>query len=129
MEVIKIFTQGFYKDLFERTISTFAQVLGAVLLADGTGILEVDWVSALSVSAMAALLAVLKGFAASAANSETGASFGTAFPKTAVAAIETKNGEGHYTAEVAAPYAEGTPVDIVADQDDGPSPYERDHTH
>ena len=38
---------------------TFAQTLAALLGADGLGLLDVDWTSALSVSGMAGLLSAL----------------------------------------------------------------------
>ena len=41
---------------------TFAQVLGAALVADGTGLLDTDWKTKLSVSGMAALLGFLQGW-------------------------------------------------------------------
>lgn len=40
-------------------IRTFAQALAAVLVADGAGLLDTDWVAALSVAGMAWLLSVL----------------------------------------------------------------------
>lgn len=116
MEVIKIFTTGFYKDLFERTVFTFAQALGAVLLVGGDSLVGVDWTNALAVAGMAALLAVLKGFAAGAAGTETGASFGTTVPKPTVAAVEDQENAGQYTAEEASPLPEGTPVDVVPEE-------------
>lgn len=115
-----MYTVGFWKDLGERTVATFAQALVAiftVLAVEGGGLLDVDWVLAFSVSGLAALLAVLKGLAASAGgNVETGASFGTAIPKGSVAAVETEHA-GAYHAEEAAPYPDGTPVDVTLDHD------------
>ena len=101
----------------ERAIATFAETLGAILAAGGFGLLDADWVGALSAAAMATLLAVLKAFAALGVGGETGASFGTAIPKGAVAAVETNAFGGKYEAEEAAPYREGTPVDVVPDAD------------
>lgn len=48
----------FFKDLAERAIKTFAQSLVAVLLAGGTGLLDVDWVNALSVAGLALVVSV-----------------------------------------------------------------------
>lgn len=42
-----------------RAVKTFAQTLGAMLTAAGTGLLDTDWVTSLSVAGMAALLSVL----------------------------------------------------------------------
>ena len=42
---------------------TFAQVLGAQLVADGTGITDTNWGVKLSVSGMASLVSFLQGWA------------------------------------------------------------------
>ena len=44
----------FWIDTFDRAISTFAQAGVAVLTAGATGLLDVDWQQALSVSGLAA---------------------------------------------------------------------------
>ena len=49
----------FWKDTLERAIKTFAQSLVAVGLSGATGVLDVDWVNALSVSLLATLVSVL----------------------------------------------------------------------
>ena len=59
-----MFTTGFARDLAERTIATFAEALAALLLADGLGVLETDWVAMLSAAGATALIALLKGVAA-----------------------------------------------------------------
>ena len=43
----------------ERAVKTFAQTEAALLTAAGTGLLDTDWLTSLSVSGMAALLSVL----------------------------------------------------------------------
>lgn len=67
-------TTAFARDLAERVIATFAQALAAMFVANGTGLLEADWVTSLSVAGMTALVSLLKGVAAGAVDSETGAS-------------------------------------------------------
>lgn len=47
----------------ERAVKTFAQVLGALLVADGTGIIGTHWADRLSVAGMATLLSVLTSVA------------------------------------------------------------------
>lgn len=42
-----------------RAVKTFAQTLGAMLTAAGTGLLDTDWLTSLSVAGMAALLSIL----------------------------------------------------------------------
>ena len=59
-----MFTTGFARDLAERTIATFAEALAALLIADGLGVLETDWVAMLSAAGATALIAMLKGVAA-----------------------------------------------------------------
>jgi hypothetical protein len=59
-------SKSFWSGLLERSVSTFAQViLGAigVAIANGAGILEINWKSAASVAAAATVAAVLKAFA------------------------------------------------------------------
>lgn len=118
-----MYTTGFYKDMLERTISTFAQAFIAYAGTGVVGVLEFDWATAFSLAAMAAVLAVFKAFAFGAANPETGASVGTAVPRGTVAAVEEPKVEGSYVAEEAAPYSEGTPVDVVPDADRNPDHY------
>lgn len=68
-----MFTITFLKALAEKAIRTFAQALGALLVADGTDILGTAWGDRLSVSGMAALIAILMavGTGAVTANSTT----------------------------------------------------------
>ena len=54
---------NFAKATLERAVKTFAQVLAALLTADGTDILHTAWSDRLSVAAMAALLSVLTSVA------------------------------------------------------------------
>jgi hypothetical protein len=53
-----MFTKTFWKDTVERAVKTFAQSFGAVLIASGTGLLDVDWVNALSVAGLATVISV-----------------------------------------------------------------------
>jgi hypothetical protein len=54
-----MWTAEFWKATAERSIKTFAQAWAAVLVANGTGILDTEWTAGLSVAGMAALLSVL----------------------------------------------------------------------
>jgi hypothetical protein len=70
-----MFTSAFGRDLAERTIATFCEALAVLLIATGVGVLEADWVTALSLAGMTALVAALKGVAAyKVGDSSTGAS-------------------------------------------------------
>lgn len=54
-----MFTKTFLKDTAERAVKTFAQSLAAVMTAGATGVLDVDWMNAFSVSLLATLVSVL----------------------------------------------------------------------
>lgn len=57
-----MFTKTFLKDTAERAVKTFAQSLAAVMTAGATGVLDVDWMNALSVALLATLVSVLTSF-------------------------------------------------------------------
>lgn len=68
----------YVKDLFERVISTFLATLsGLALAAQPFDILSFDWPTALTVSASAALLSLLKGVVARGTGPTDGAGLGT----------------------------------------------------
>lgn len=69
-----MWSKAFARDLLERVVSTFAQALAALLIADGTGLLDTSWTIALSAAGMTALISLLKGIAAGSIDAETGAS-------------------------------------------------------
>ncbi|WP_028814423.1 holin [Streptomyces flavidovirens] len=52
-------TAAFWKATAERMVRTFAQAVLGVISADGLGLLDVEWVAALSVGGLAAVLALL----------------------------------------------------------------------
>jgi hypothetical protein len=54
-----MFTVDFWRLTAERAARSFAQSLLAVLSVGGLGLLEVDWLTALSTAGMATLLSVL----------------------------------------------------------------------
>lgn len=60
-----MFTLTFWKDSVERAIRTAAQALLALWATDISGVLEVDWLQAGSVAALAALMSVLMSLVAS----------------------------------------------------------------
>lgn len=107
-----MFTKDFWIDLTERSIATFAQTLAALLIAAGTGILDTEWQSVLSVALMAGLLAVLKAIGANAYDEKTGGSMGTTIPKGTVAAVEEAKSPSGYVAEEASTIDEGEPVEV-----------------
>ena len=58
-----IFTAAFWKGAGERAIKTTAQSAIAVLTADVTGLLDVNWVVTASVAGLAGLVSVLTSIA------------------------------------------------------------------
>lgn len=59
----KYANRKFWVDTFDRAVSTVAQAAVAVLTADVTGLLDVDWVQMLSVSGLAGAVSVLTSVA------------------------------------------------------------------
>ena len=54
-----MWTRAFWLALIERAVKTLAQTAAAMLVASGSGLLDADWITVLSVSGMAALVSVL----------------------------------------------------------------------
>ena len=54
-----IFTLAFLKGAGERAVKTFSQTLAALIGAGQLGVLDVDWVTVLSVAGLAAIPSVL----------------------------------------------------------------------
>lgn len=61
-----MFTKAFWLAVLERSAKTFAQTLAALLIADGTGLLDTAWTTDLSTAGMAAVLSVLTSAASGA---------------------------------------------------------------
>lgn len=59
-----MYTALFWKDVFERLVSTLAQVLIALLTADGFDLLNADWKAILVTLAVSGALVVLKALVA-----------------------------------------------------------------
>jgi hypothetical protein len=58
-----MWTLEFWKDLGERAIKTFAQSLATGIVADATGLLDVEWITLLSVAGLITLASVLTSLA------------------------------------------------------------------
>lgn len=58
-----IWTKAFWKGAAERGIKTIAQSLAAVIAVGSTGLLDVDWLSALSIAGAAGLASLLTSIA------------------------------------------------------------------
>lgn len=68
-------TKVFWADAIERCIKTIAQTMVALLTASGVlGLLDVNWVTLLSVSGLAGLISLLTSVASAGSNGGNGAS-------------------------------------------------------
>lgn len=63
-------TAAFWQSAGERSAKTFAQTLAALLIADGTGLLDSAWLPRLSAAGMAALISVLTSIGSDAATGD-----------------------------------------------------------
>jgi hypothetical protein len=70
-----MFTITFWKDAAERAIRTAAQAVLALWATDVAGVLEVDWVQAGSVAALAALTSILMSIVATGVGDKDSAAF------------------------------------------------------
>lgn len=59
----KYASKVFWVDVFDRAVSTVAQAAVAVLTANVTGLLDVDWVQIVSVAGLAGAVSVLTSVA------------------------------------------------------------------
>lgn len=67
---MSIWTGAFWKAATERALKTFAQAEAALLVADGTGVLDTDWTSSLSAAGMAAVISLLTSVASAGATGD-----------------------------------------------------------
>lgn len=65
-----MFTLVFWKAAAERSLKTFAQAAAALLVGNGTGLLDTDWRSVLSVAGIAAVVSVLTSIGSDALTGE-----------------------------------------------------------
>ena len=63
-----MWSRTFWRDAAERATATAAEAALALVTANGLGVLDVDWAHVGSVSALAAVAAVLKALVASPTN-------------------------------------------------------------
>ena len=57
------FSRAFLAAASERAVKTFAQTLAALVAANGSGVLDVDWAGGLSVAVSAAVVSLLSSVA------------------------------------------------------------------
>lgn len=90
---MSIFTQTFALAALERAVKTFAQAAAALLVADGTGLLAVDWGQTASVAGMAAVISLLTSVGSSAVTESPGPSLAT---ETTAPEVDTADAGRHY---------------------------------
>lgn len=56
---MSIWTRTFWRAAAERSIKTLCQAAAALIVADGTGLLDTDWLTVASVAGMAAVVSLL----------------------------------------------------------------------
>lgn len=93
---MSIFTGAFWRAAAERSLKSVAYSASALIIANGTGLLDTDWLSLVSVAGMSGLLSVLGSIASDAATGGTGPSLTSS--ETIATTVQTTAPEG---AEVA----------------------------
>jgi hypothetical protein len=63
-----MWTLAFWKAVFERAFKTFCQGAVALLIGDGIGITDVNWLSVASIAGLAAIVSVLTSIGTAAAS-------------------------------------------------------------
>lgn len=71
---MSIFTGAFWRASAERSIKSVCYSASALIIANGSGLLDTDWVAILSVAGMSGLLSLLGSIASDAATGGTGPS-------------------------------------------------------
>lgn len=134
-----IYSRTFWQATAERGIKTIAQAAGAMLVANGTGLLNTDWLGIVSVAGMAGLVSVLTSIGSDALTG-TGPGLGNAeIVGDKVIVQETRSGlavagPAYVEDEHGDDIPEGTPVDVapIEPTEDGeptPGDVEADEVH
>lgn len=71
---MSIFTGDFWRAAAERSVKSVAYGALSLLIGNGTGLLDTDWVGVLSVAGMAGIISILGSIASDAATGGTGPS-------------------------------------------------------
>lgn len=85
---MSIYSGDFWRASFERGIKSVAYGAISILIGNGTGLLDTDWVGVLSVAGMAGLLSLLGSVASDAATGGTGPSLTSSESLTTTVAVQ-----------------------------------------
>lgn len=85
---MSIYTGEFWRAAFERSFKSVAYSASALLIGNGTGLLDTDWVALLSVAGMSGLLSLLGSVASDAATGGTGPSLTSSEALTGLVAVQ-----------------------------------------
>lgn len=107
---MSIYTGDFWRAASERSVKSLAYGLGAILIGNGTGLLDTDWVGVLSVAGMGALLSILGSIASDASTGGTGPSLTSAETMSSRVAV-TAPADAIVQADVTMPSDEACPED------------------
>lgn len=99
---MSIWTGDFWRAAFERSIKSIAYSALSLIIANGTGLLNTNWIELLSVAGMAGLISILGSIASDAATGGTGPSLTSSETLSSVVAVSAP-AEAHVEAEVTMP--------------------------
>lgn len=99
---MSIWTGDFWRAAFERSIKSIAYSALSLIIANGTGLLNTNWIELLSVAGMAGLISILGSIASDAATGGTGPSLTSSETLSSVVAVSAP-AEARVEAEVTMP--------------------------
>ena len=97
-----MFTGTFWVAAAERVVKSIAYSASAILIAEGTGLLDSDWTGVMSVAGMAGILSLLGSIASDAVTGGTGPSLTTAETLTGTVAARAPEGS-HIDVDIQTP--------------------------
>lgn len=99
---MSIWTGDFWRASAERSVKSVAYSALSLIIANGTGLLDTNWIEVLSVAGMAGLISILGSIASDAATGGTGPSLTSSETLASVVAVNAP-AEAHVEAEVTMP--------------------------
>ena len=99
---MSIYTGEFWRASFERAVKSVAYGAISIIVGNGTGLLDTDWIGVLSVAGMAGLLSLLGSIASDAATGGTGPSLTSSETLSGLVAVQAP-AAAHVEAEVTMP--------------------------